>query len=639
MLHFNVDSVFYLYVLAATIAFASARFIWLRRQEIGLTRLQVVFVFIGLWSVSTGLEYLFPQLQTKLTLHVISIALTNLMTVHFILFLLEYFQIGWFTNGWKTALMILTSCSLLLEWTNPIHHQIWTQISLAPGEDAVLEFVTGPLFFWDFAYGTSMAAFCLFLMIYEGVRKRGWQRLRAVFLGLSLLIAYLAYFINQIQNQAPLRINLMPIGFSLSCLLITWIVFKDLQVTYVAQAKTLRENVQELQDEVVNRKKLEKLLLETQESMSVRIAEQTQKLTGLYEMIVLAGKELPRQEVLDQSLERIRATLGCDLAVYFDPYFTQPLSASARLAGFDSQRLGMLSFEWVTTNQMVVVCSQGDSSSELPDDVLRAGYLTCAGMRVAILDQSMGILACFWEAAHVFKVDEISLLGAVAEELGVVLENAHLRELTTISATQDERKRLARNLHDSVVQSLHSLVFTAENASMAATARPEKLYPILDHLSASASLALKELRLMLYQLRLVSSAEIYFQEAVQVRLESVERRANVQAEFVIEAGASWPQVWEHDLYIITMEALNNALKYAQATHVSVRVRGGKTSDFELLISDNGKGFEPGAVRNESAGFMMMMDLAKSLGGQVEIISAPGAGTTVSLRAAPAIATA
>jgi signal transduction histidine kinase len=634
VLHFNVDSVFYLYALAASIAFTAARLNYLRRNEIGLSRLVVVFTLIGLWSVSTGLEYFFPRLETKLTFHVISIALTNILTVHFILFLLEFFQIKWFTYGWKIALLIFTSCSLLLEWTNPLHHQIWTQISLAPGQDSVLEFTIGPLFLWDFAYGTGMALFCLGLIVYEAVRKRGWQRLRAIFLGLSLLVAYLSYFNNQIQNLAPLRINLMPIGFSLSCLLITWIVFKDLQLTYVAQASMLRKNILELQGEVDNRKNVEKLLLETQESMSLRIAEQTQKLTGLYEMIVLAGQQLPRQQVLDQSLERICSTLNCDLVVYFDPLFTQPLSASARLPSFDSKRLGELSFEWATTDQMVV-CTQGEGSTELPEDVRRAGYLTCAGMRVRILDQSLGILACFWEVPHTFRVDEISLLGAVAEELGVVLENAHLRELTSLTATQDERKRLARDLHDSVVQSLHSLVFTADNASIAANTHPEKLYPILDHLSASASLALKELRLMLYQLRLVSSSEIHFHEAVQLRLEAVERRSNVEAEFLVEAGASWHPLWEHDLYIITMEALNNALKYAQARRVSVHVRGGGGHDFELLISDNGKGFDPAAVRDESAGFMMMTDLAKSLGGRLEITSTPGAGTTVCLRVAAA----
>lgn len=635
MPHWNFDTVILLYMLAAAIAFSAAVLNWLRRGETGLWKLAVIFVMIGLWAIFSGLEYLLPDVAGKFFFTTLSYTMISVINALSIVFICEYFRLSWFGPRWVALVWAGAILFTLLEWSNDFHHLIWAVVSLDPDFPAKLAIQYGPLFIVDLGYSLLVSSFAIILAVIEIRIKRGWQRTRAHFIGISLSIPYIGYFAYLGIDNPMLGIHLMPICFSISCLMITWVVFKDLQYIYFEQASLLRNNIQHLQGEIDNRKKLEHHLLETQENMSVRIAEQTQKLTGLYEMILLAGQELPRQQVLDQSLERIRATLSCEMVVYFDPTSTRQRSASARQGGINQQMLDELQMEWVTSDQLVVVRSQANGLLDLPEEVLRSGYRACAGMRVRILEQRLGILACFWEVPHTFKVDEISLLGALAEELGLVLENAHLRELTSINATQDERKRLARNLHDSVVQSLHSLVFTTDSARMAASLGPEKLYPILDHLSNSASLALKELRLMLYQLRLVSGAEIYFQDAVLVRLEAVERRANVEAEFVIEPGASWPPGWERDLYSITMEALNNSLKFAQARRVSVRVRGGGQHDFELLISDNGNGFNRSAVRNTGAGFEMMRSLAKSLGGRVEISSAPGAGTTVSLRVAAA----
>ena len=637
MPHWNLDTVILLYMLAAAIAFSAAGLNWMRRSETGLWKLAVVFVIIGLWALFSGLEYLLPDVGGKFFFTTLSYTTISVINALSVIFISEYFRISWLGRRWKAWLWGGAVLFTLLEWSNYYHRLIWAVVGLDPNFPARLDIQYGPLFIVDLGYSLLVSSFALALAIIEIRTRRGWQRTRAHYIGISLSIPYIGYFTYLGLENDILGIHLMPICFSITCLLITWVVFKDLQYIYIEQASLLRKNIQNMQDEVENRKQLEHHLLETQEGISVRIAEQTQKLTGLYEMIVLAGQELPRQEVLDQSLERIRATLNSDLVVYYDPAWVNQRSTSARQPGFDKQWLDELQLDWVPADQPVVMCAQGAASSGLPDEVVRSGYLTCAGMSVRAMDERLGILACFWQAVHTFRVDEISLLGALAEELGVVLENAHLRELTSINATLDERKRLSRNLHDSVVQSLQSLVFTTDNARMAASLGPEKLYPILDQLSDSASLALKELRLMLYQLRLVAGAEIYFRDAVQMRLEAVERRANVEAEFVTEPGASWPPAWEHDLYIITMEALNNALKYAQARRVSVRVRGGGGRDFELLISDNGKGFKDTAVPRTGAGFLMMTDLAKSLGGQLEITSAPGDGTTVSLRVTAGLA--
>jgi two-component system NarL family sensor kinase len=111
----------------------------------------------------------------------------------------------------------------------------------------------------------------------------------------------------------------------------------------------------------------------------------------------------------------------------------------------------------------------------------------------------------------------------------------------------------------------------------------------------------------------------------------------VEARLVVEGEVRLPVIVEEALYRIAQEALNNALKHAQPTSVTVAIRTqGEPGDqrVKLEVVDDGRGFDTGAVGEKGGmGLVSMRERAEKLGGTLQIISAPGKGTRVNVRLA------
>jgi signal transduction histidine kinase len=117
------------------------------------------------------------------------------------------------------------------------------------------------------------------------------------------------------------------------------------------------------------------------------------------------------------------------------------------------------------------------------------------------------------------------------------------------------------------------------------------------------------------------------------RLYAVEQRAGLKADFQAEIEGRLPLEIEDGLYRIAQEALNNALKHAQAGHVMVRISRA-SGIVKLEIADDGDGFEPDSVRNHGGmGLSNMGARASQLGGQLFIQSRPGEGTQIKVEVA------
>jgi signal transduction histidine kinase len=223
-----------------------------------------------------------------------------------------------------------------------------------------------------------------------------------------------------------------------------------------------------------------------------------------------------------------------------------------------------------------------------------------------------------------------------SEELLAELQVAHQQlqaytgqaeELAVIA----ERNRLARNLHDSVTQSLYSLtLFTEATRQMAEDAGHEGIERQIGQIGRIGLQALKEMRLLVYELRPPELKEEGLVRALRKRLEAVEGRAGVEARMVVDADdfGRLPRDVELELYRIAQEALNNALKHAAATSVVVHLRKNNRR-VELEIVDDGLGFQSEAVRNRGGmGLESIRQRAEGLGGTATFRSAPGEGTSV-----------
>jgi len=241
----------------------------------------------------------------------------------------------------------------------------------------------------------------------------------------------------------------------------------------------------------------------------------------------------------------------------------------------------------------------------------------------------LGVLSVVGKSGQQFSEEEVISLDAIADQVGGAVENGFLYQQAEQLAVMEERNRLARELHDSVTQSLYSLTLYAEVGRRAIEAGDVE--HVMDHLTQVGQVAhqtLKEMRLLVFELRTVALETEGLVGALQQRLDAVEKRAGVEARLVVEDMVELPAAVEEGLYRIAQESLNNALKHAAASMVTVRID--TDSEWaELEVIDNGRAFDSKAVNHTGGmGLGSMRERAERLGGSLTILSEPGKGTRI-----------
>jgi signal transduction histidine kinase len=227
--------------------------------------------------------------------------------------------------------------------------------------------------------------------------------------------------------------------------------------------------------------------------------------------------------------------------------------------------------------------------------------------------------------------DRTAELTRVNEQLRLEIV-ARERAQAERAAVQEDRRRLAQDIHDSVTQSIFSLLFTTKAARAAAQhGAAVPLDETLEEVEAIAKQALKDLRLLLYQLRSPLLDQGGLTSALRYRLEAVEMRAGVNAVLVAPPELSLSPAAEEGVYRVAMEALNNALKYARASEVEVQLKC-EADELVLSVTDNGIGFDQGTIaRSAGLGLAGIQERAARLGGEAFVRSERDKGTTVYFR--------
>jgi len=238
----------------------------------------------------------------------------------------------------------------------------------------------------------------------------------------------------------------------------------------------------------------------------------------------------------------------------------------------------------------------------------------------------LGVFSLLRQGGALFTVEEIALLTSIAEQVGVIVTNARLREQT---ALLEERQRIARDLHDSVTQSLYGLVTLTEAGQIDLQARDlAAIGQTLDRLGETTRQSLKELRLFIYQLNPPVLEEEGLVGALHLRLATVEGRSDVQVRLLADETIRLPLSVETELYYIAHEALNNILKHAHARSITVYLSR-EDGHIVLDVLDDGCGFDVAAARtNGGLGLKNQHERSRRIAGVLKITSLPGQGTRV-----------
>ena len=150
----------------------------------------------------------------------------------------------------------------------------------------------------------------------------------------------------------------------------------------------------------------------------------------------------------------------------------------------------------------------------------------------------------------------------------------------------------------------------------------------LARLGEAALQSLKEMRLLVHELRPPVLETEGLVGALQQRLDAVEGRSGVETRLRVEGTLELPAPVEEELYRIAQEALNNALKHAAATLVTIHIRA-DGQGVELEVADNGIGFNPEAVSDKGGvGLASIRERAERVNGSLTVCSASGEGTQV-----------
>jgi signal transduction histidine kinase len=248
---------------------------------------------------------------------------------------------------------------------------------------------------------------------------------------------------------------------------------------------------------------------------------------------------------------------------------------------------------------------------------------------IKVKGKVIGVLDAQSERLDAFDESDKVVLQSLADQAAVAIENARLYRQAQQLAVVEERNRLARELHDSVTQALYGITLHAEAAFRQLQAdQLEMVNEQLVELRGTAQEALREMRLLIFELR-PSVVELQgLVPALQARLEAVEERAGMGVEFNVDGDLDLSDEIQDGLYRIAQEALNNALKHAKANHITLNISG-SLSAVVLEVIDDGQGFDPDtAVEGGGLGLDGIIERAELMRGDLKLESKPGSGTRV-----------
>jgi signal transduction histidine kinase len=273
----------------------------------------------------------------------------------------------------------------------------------------------------------------------------------------------------------------------------------------------------------------------------------------------------------------------------------------------------------------------------IPDVSLEPRYVWMQGSQtrseltvpISVKGNIIGVLDIQSDQLNTFDKNDLELMRSLANQAGVAIENARLYEQAKQVAVLEERQRLARDLHDSVTQTLYGMSLYAQAAvGQLALGNLEQVAENLRQIQDTSQEVLAEMRLLIYELRPPVLEHEGLDVALQARLSAVEGRAGLKTTLKSDLAGRLPAAIEEGLYRIAQEALNNVLKHAHACTITVSLsQGDKLVTME--IADDGIGFEPERVKGQGGlGLPAMQERAAALGGRLAVSSKPGAGARV-----------
>ncbi len=369
---------------------------------------------------------------------------------------------------------------------------------------------------------------------------------------------------------------------------------------------------------------------------------------GLRDILSILNSNCPLAEVLDaiiaQALQLLQADGG---AIYqldaeddridivtaqgmpngFIDFGSFPLASTAvNRAMLARQPFAVTDFSMMqpSTNLDALPSALGELSS-----VVSQRFRASLTVPVAVEEALYGAITLYYNHPRQFSDEEIELIESFAHQTALAIANARMRDQVGEIAIAAERRRLARDLHDAVTQTLFSASLIADVLPKIWERKPEEGMRRLAELRELTRGALAEMRMLLLELRPSALIDTELTVLLRQLAESVTGRARTPVVVEIEGDCELSEEVKVTLYRIAQESLNNVAKHAGATRAAIHLNC-RPAEIELKISDDGYGFNPEDVPPDSLGLGIMRERAEAIGANLRIKSEPGEGTEVTV---------
>ena len=264
----------------------------------------------------------------------------------------------------------------------------------------------------------------------------------------------------------------------------------------------------------------------------------------------------------------------------------------------------------------------------------KVGYQNVVSVPVRLQQRLMGEIDLFFRGEVALNADETELLDALASHLASALESLRAAALEREAAVGEERALIARELHDSIAQSLAFLKIQVQLLRSAVQKnQPAQVQTTLDELDVGLRESISDVRELLVHFRTRTNTDD-IEAALQETLQKFQHQTGLPTRLQLEGqGLPLPPDVQVQVLHVIQEALSNVRKHAGASHVSLDVH--KAARWRLVVRDNGAGFDTGQQRSEThVGMKIMRERAERIGASVELASRLGEGTTMTLNLPP-----
>ena len=251
-------------------------------------------------------------------------------------------------------------------------------------------------------------------------------------------------------------------------------------------------------------------------------------------------------------------------------------------------------------------------------------------MPIRLQQRLLGEFNLFFRSAITLSDEETELLDALASHLASALESLRAAALAREAAVAEERAMLARELHDSIAQSLVFLKIQVQLLRSATQkGQAAQMHQALDELDTGLRESIGDVRELLVHFRTRTNTDD-IEQALQETLQKFQHQTGLPTHLKVHGdGLPLPPDVQVQVLHVLQEALSNVRKHAGASQVELEVHKG--AQWRFMVRDDGIGFDARQGRGTShVGMKIMRERADGIGAQVEIISKPGQGTTASL---------